>query len=218
MDQDPDAIRRQIEATRASLMEKVRLLEERVRGTVDDAQAGVEKVRATINETMQAVQRAVDLKYQFRKHPWLMLGGCVLAGLAVSSRLKRRRAEPGLPKSEATSAVPSGAHDGALAPESQPTKPGLLRDHFQKEIDLVKGLAIGIAAGYLRDSAKQALPQLAPQIEVVLDSVTVKLGGTPIPGPLVMPFRCTQDSAGNHEAPHSGSVERPPAGPEASGA
>jgi F0F1-type ATP synthase assembly protein I len=201
MDQDPAALRHQIEATRASLAEKVRLLEERLRGKVGAAQAGVEKIGATVNETIQTVQGAFDLDHQFRQHPWLMLGGCILAGFALGSRLKHGGVEPGQPKRESAEAAGSGT----LAPDSQPAKPGMFNP-FQEEIEIVKGVAIGLATGYFRDAAKQALPQLAPQIEEIMDGVTVKLGGTPIPGPLVLPSACSRDSGGKQKAPQDDSM------------
>jgi hypothetical protein len=57
-------------------------------------------------------------------------------------------------------------------------RPGFL-DRFQEEIDQVKGIAIGYAMGLARDSIKHAVPELASEIDDVMNSVTTKLGGRP---------------------------------------
>ncbi len=159
MDQDPAVIRRQIEETRAALTEKLGQLEARLRGTANE-----------VTQTVQTVRRTLSLDHQLQRHPWLMLGGCILAGFGLSQRLKPR-------------SMPAAPADGAAAAASRDGLPG----RFQEEIEMVKSMVIGVAMGYLRDTAKQALPQLAPQIQEVLDSATVKLGGKPIAGPLLNP-------------------------------
>ncbi len=41
-------------------------------------------------------------------------------------------------------------------------------------------MAIGYVMGLARDSIKDAVPQLASQIDDVMNSVTTKLGGKPV--------------------------------------
>ena len=53
-------------------------------------------------------------------------------------------------------------------------------DLFHDEITKVQGMAIGYVMGLARDSIKQSVPQLACQIESVMNGVTTKLGGTPL--------------------------------------
>ena len=68
MDQRTDAIRQEIEQTRASMTEKLELIEARVQGTVED-----------VKETM-TVQGLV------RKRPWTMFGAAVFVGLLLGWR------------------------------------------------------------------------------------------------------------------------------------
>ncbi len=104
--------RQEITDTRAALTEKLELLEERVRetvegatstvdeiieqvkGTVDDtvttvketvggAQATVENITDTMDETIARVKRSFDLTYQVEQRPWLMLGASVALGYLV---------------------------------------------------------------------------------------------------------------------------------------
>src|SRR5919204_269414 len=89
-------IRQQIDQTRSSLTEKLETLEQEVRGTVQSAKATVEEtienVRSTVHGTVESVKRTFDVNYQVDRHPWVMMGGSVLAGYAVGCLLTSRSA------------------------------------------------------------------------------------------------------------------------------
>jgi hypothetical protein len=59
-----------------------------------------------------------------------------------------------------------------------------LLSRYEKEIGMVKELAIGYAAGVLRDMIKEALPGVKDTIQQVMDSATTKMGGKPVEGPV----------------------------------
>jgi ElaB/YqjD/DUF883 family membrane-anchored ribosome-binding protein len=200
MDQEPDVIRQQIEETRSSLTEKLETLENQVRGTVENAKSTVEDtieaVRSTVNETVESVKRSVNLEYQVDRHPWAMFGGSVVAGFLVGSFLSRRTSRQAgqasryaagpMPQSFSSAPpapeVPSGNGFGTAA--AQPAQPGLLdriQHEFHDEIQELKGVAIDAAMGVLRDVVKQSVPQMAQQVEHLMNSVTTKLGGKPMP-------------------------------------
>src|SRR5262249_44963355 len=84
--------------------------------------------------------------------------------------------------------VPAFRGEPAAAPHSG-SQPGLLRnlaERFAPEIDQLKGLAIGVALGLVRDMVKDSVPPgLAPQLENIIDSVTQKLGGQTVSGPVL---------------------------------
>jgi len=210
MDQEPDVIRQHIDETRSSLTEKLETLEDQVRGTVEGAKATVEdtieSVKSTVQDTVDSVKRTFDLNYQVEQHPWPMVGGSLLAGFVLGSLLGGRgsqRASWGstgyassfgssgpAPKQESSrSYQPSSNY--STPPASQPAvaQPSLFDkfiSQFDDEIRQVKGMAVGAALGVLRDLAKQAVPPaLAPQVEQIMDSATTKLGGKPVPGPVV---------------------------------
>jgi ElaB/YqjD/DUF883 family membrane-anchored ribosome-binding protein len=210
MDQEPDVIRQQIEETRSSLTEKLETLENQVRGTVETAKSTVEDtlgtakatveqtieaVRSTVQDTVESVKRTVNVEYQVDRHPWAMLGGSVVAGFVVGSFLGKgtfrqagqafRHAAGSMAQSFSsvppTPEAPSGNGYGAAAP--QPAHPGLLdrlQHEFHDEIQEVKGLAIGAAMGVLRDLVKQSVPQMAEQVDHLMNSMTAKLGGKPM--------------------------------------
>jgi hypothetical protein len=127
-----------------------------------------------------------------------MVGGSVVIELALSSlflrsRRRFRRAPARLAENEAPRAErlhfpaeqhSNGSIDGAASPSrthlTSPNGAGFLGGRFQEEIDKVKGMAIGYVMGLARDSIKEAVPQLASQIDEVMNSVTTKLGSKPV--------------------------------------
>jgi len=73
----------------------------------------------------------------------------------------------------------------------------------------VKSMGIGMALGILRDMAVQWAPEnMASNVKNVIDSVTVKLGGEPIQGPVL---------AGSVPGMHEGHEEPAEYGPTPAG-
>src|SRR5262249_36903954 len=72
---------------RASLVDKIEALEEKVLGTVGTAQATVEhtveSVKETVEDSVAAVKRTFDLQYQVEQRPWVLLGASVAAGYGL---------------------------------------------------------------------------------------------------------------------------------------
>jgi ElaB/YqjD/DUF883 family membrane-anchored ribosome-binding protein len=92
-EQDTDEMRQDIDTTRAAMADKLEALEDRVMGTVHSAQETVEDSLQRAKDTVATVKRNFDIKYQVEQHPWTMVGGCFLAGLALGvlcPRLRRR--------------------------------------------------------------------------------------------------------------------------------
>lgn len=148
MDQREDDIRQHIRETRASMTEKLEMLEERVqetiegarstvedivgnvkgtvdhtmekvKGTVDDT---VEKVKETVGDTVEKVKGTLDLQYQVDQHPWLIFGGAILAGYALGSWGSRRSPKPDHDPEHVTAESRPG---GTVAsnPASYPSRP-----------------------------------------------------------------------------------------------
>lgn len=210
MDQKPEVIRERIDATRATLTDKVRTLEQEVRGTVCDVRNGVtdtvdgvrdtvagvgNAVRSTVDHMRDALQEAgcslregLNLQQQVQAHPWVMVGGSVAAGYFLGSLLP----EAGTKHAESSMAgEPAHFAGPSPLPARQTAKPRSgflsgLRAQFAPEIQKVRGLAIGTAIGLLRDLLKPEIPrQLASDLDQLVDSVTIKLGGKPVAGPIL---------------------------------
>jgi ElaB/YqjD/DUF883 family membrane-anchored ribosome-binding protein len=210
-EQDTDEMRQEIDCTRSAMADKLEALENRVMGTVQNAQETVEDSIQMARDTVATVKRNFDIKYQVERHPWAMVGGCFLAGLALGGLfLRGRRSSRQAPNRRAGDETPltlpsplrgEGRVRGAGSPrffaeqrsnDSVDTaappprlhsmaanRPGFF-GRFQEEIDKVKGMAIGYVMGLARDSIKDAVPQLASQIDDVMNSVTTKLGSKPV--------------------------------------
>jgi ElaB/YqjD/DUF883 family membrane-anchored ribosome-binding protein len=199
-------IREQIEETRSSLTEKLETLEGQIRGTVVEAKETVEdtieNVKSTVQDTVQTVKRTFDIEYQVEHHPWAMLGGSVVAGYLVGHFLNREQ-NGHVPAQEPPRAEPAPL--GFRSTEA--AKPGVVSrilHQFHDEIEQVKEMAIGATMGFLRDLVKQSIPQLAPQIDKVMNSATSKMGGEPIRQTMVEP-QSGGDSPGTQPGnrPHS---------------
>jgi ElaB/YqjD/DUF883 family membrane-anchored ribosome-binding protein len=167
-------MRQEIDSTRSALADKVEALEDRMKDNVQTVEDSIQIAK----DTVATVRRTFDIKHQIEQHPWTMVGGCFLAGLAASSLIPSvvRRFRP-----------PEHRANGSLAavappPEPQAVMPGRngFFDLFHEEIAKVKGMAIGYVMGLVRDSIKESVPQLASQIDSVMNGVTTKLGGEPV--------------------------------------
>jgi len=104
-------IEQQIQETRESLTDKVAMLEQTVVGTLqtatDAVQDTVTTVKSAVQDSVEAVKDSVqqsvatvtdsvketlDISKHVRQHPWQMLGGAALAGLAAGWLFSSRHA------------------------------------------------------------------------------------------------------------------------------
>jgi ElaB/YqjD/DUF883 family membrane-anchored ribosome-binding protein len=208
MDAEPEVIRQDIEQTRSALTEKLETLEEEVRDTYRSAKESVEEtienVTETVQETVETVQRTFDLEYQMEQRPWVLIGGSVAAGMVagfVAESLRARAGPWAHPhRNMASNGPPMDQGGGAYGSQRTAYTPRQegpsffqnLLGQFDKEIGMVKELAIGYAAGVLRDMIKEALPAVKERVQQVMDSATTKMGGKPVVGP-VFPESPQQD-------------------------
>ena len=180
-EQRSDEMREEIDSTRSDLAEKLETLEGRVMGNVESAQETVEESIQIAKETVATVKATFDIKQHIAEHPWAIVGGCILAGLALSGLLRRGKKEE--PREERRlNGEEREAIIESLAPRptplAPPPLPGLL-DLFHDEIAAVKVMAIGYVMGLARDAIIDAVPKMAPQLEGLMNNITTKLGGMP---------------------------------------
>jgi len=182
---------------------------ETVASVKEAVQETVETVKDSVQTTVESVKETFDLPLQVERHPWLMLGGAAalgyLAGSLLSQGKKKETATPTRSASFPTVSAwsPHGANGGPNGPPGplspareivppstvKTTEPGRLSElsqTFNDEISKLKGLAIGTLLGVVRDFVTQAVPdRIGPQLGEVVDSITTKLGGQPISGPVL---------------------------------
>jgi ElaB/YqjD/DUF883 family membrane-anchored ribosome-binding protein len=196
----------QVMGTVQSALGTVSNARENVEGTIEQVtstvQETVETVKSTVEETVEQVKKTFDLDYQMQVRPWFLVGGSVAAGLLVGALVGRESRgvrhggfrgftghHPGpYPPAEGRAAPEMESAGTYLAPRSEPAGPsffqGLLQQ-FRPELEKVKEMAIGYAAGAVRDMVKQSLPAFGQQIDEIMNDVTNKLGGTPVQGPVL---------------------------------
>jgi ElaB/YqjD/DUF883 family membrane-anchored ribosome-binding protein len=204
---------RKLETLEQEVKETVKGAADAVVGTVETVRQTVQDtvgtVKETVSDTVQTVKHTFDLRCQTEEHPWPMLAGSVAVGFLAGSLLphhdrmvrgmRRSGYMPGAfyPADGARGPAP-GLHvqpetvrQSFAAEQAQVRHHGLLSglgEQFAPEINKLKGLAIGAGAALLRDVIQDAVPpSMAGRIAEVIDSVTQKLGGEPIQGPLRNP-------------------------------
>jgi len=235
MPPETEVIKQQMGQTRAALTEKLETLEEKVLGTLNSTTSSVSNtaevvgntvsntvtevgatvretardLRATVDEAMSSVRDALDVTRQVNEHPWLMVGGSVVAGYVGG------RVLDGIERGRFPSHITLPVGPEQLLPEDSefrerfesappPARSGssffkALTDTFAPEIDKLKRVALGVAIGLMRDKISEAVPpQLKGDITDLVDRFTVKLGGQPTP-PGYDPFK------GDDREEHNGS-------------
>jgi len=191
--------------TRAALTEKLETLENHVLGTVHDTTSTVgstvhevgatvrdtmQDVRATVRETLSTVKDALDVSRQMQNHPWILLGGSMMAGFISgrvldsieSGRFPRRLTYSSAPDDLLSENAGGEPAQGMMAQavRSAPTFLKSLADTFAPELAKVKGVALGMAMGLLRDKLSQSVPpQYQNDLTDMMNRLTVKLGGEP---------------------------------------
>jgi ElaB/YqjD/DUF883 family membrane-anchored ribosome-binding protein len=206
MENEPEMIREQMDATRSDMTKKLELLEQTVVDTttkvtelVHNVQEGVEDtvkaVKGTVDETVKDVRDAFNVARQVRRHPWLMVGGALAAGYVTGTLLRPalwaagpdlhfngavRHAGERFGPTEAAPLMGTPLNPAPAPPgPPQPSLVSSVMDTFAPEIDKLKGLAIGALMGTLREMVTRELPpQYSGQVTDMVNSITTKLGGT----------------------------------------
>jgi ElaB/YqjD/DUF883 family membrane-anchored ribosome-binding protein len=232
--------RHDIEETRASMTEKLELLEERVRDTLDETRTAVgdivENVKGTVEETVGAVKETVDgakstvenivenvkdtmddtvtkvkqsfdLRYQVDQHPWLMVGGAVVAGSLLAGLLHRREGshyysysdnplQRGNYVADTTGGTGpytiSGEEDDKTSQESAPSPSSTAKQQrswgstlgqFQEELDAVKSVVTGAVMstvmGTLQELIRQNIPSMAGHFDNAVSRIAKRWGADP---------------------------------------
>lgn len=228
MPPETELIKQQMGQTRAALSEKLENLETKVFGivntTTDTVAQTVQGVRetvtqtvqevgstvrdttqgihATMNDAMSTLHAALDVPRHVEKHPWLMVGGSVVAGY-VGGVILDNLEHGHLPSLPALPALPVGPEKlfprgsevrgrlEAQAPSprrsSRPSFLTSLLESFAPEIDKLKAAALGMAVGVVRDKVSESVPpQMRENFHEMMDRITTKLGGEPLaPGAML---------------------------------
>lgn len=192
MEDTAEMIRQQMDETKLQLSDKLESLEHQVSDTVQSTgtavnatvaavQETVETVTGAVQDAVQSVSNALDVRRQFDRHPWLVLGGAAVAGYLAYEFLARPAKkpvpltpealpQPALPADNVADAnrppaVESAATSSAIAAAYQS---GLEQSSWRE----LRSVAIGALIGIAQDVAAHAVPQ-------VLDYLAARRTGQP---------------------------------------
>jgi ElaB/YqjD/DUF883 family membrane-anchored ribosome-binding protein len=183
--ENEEVIRRKMEQTRDALTDKLETLEQRVTSSVAAVSDTVASVKEKMHEGVETVKDAVDVPAHVERHPWLMLGGSVLCGYVLGNLLlDKKRSAPGAYQTLPPRAPETVNGHGRQQRESQkaPATGESWLSAFEPEIQHLKGLALGVTLGTVREMlTEQAPPHMAEQLREIIDAVTRKAGGEPVP-------------------------------------
>ena len=193
-DKTEEMILQDMQETRASLTEKLESLEQKVVGTVENATMAVndtvDAIKESVSETVSNVNEKVkdgvesvkdlfDVPAHVQQHPWLMLGGSVAVGYALGALLAPSP-KPTYAPSNVPFPMPAPNYQAA-ARANEPAPAGK-QNMFAPEIAKLKGLALGMLFGTARELLLSAVPEhLGEQLKGVVDDMTRKAGGEPLP-------------------------------------
>jgi ElaB/YqjD/DUF883 family membrane-anchored ribosome-binding protein len=204
MDHESEVIKQQMEQTRTSLAEKLEALEEQVASTVhkttdavantvENVKEAVEETVETVSDSVEQVKETFDVSRQVQEHPWLMLGGAVVAGYIGSSLLQRGWSElskeastltssPSPPTPQRTESTGNGRNQPAEG-ASQPNLFGNLTEGLSKALGKVEELALGVTSGLVGRMILESVPEaVRGELEQAITEFTRTMGGTPMPG------------------------------------
>lgn len=171
MQRDEKEIRRKMARARNNLAEKIAVLENEVSGTV-------EKVKDTVKD----IKDFFDIREQVERRPWTMVLGAVGVGCVLGRLLPAAGAAVmSLADMEPGHEFHNGKHAAMESPPESPSWSAQIVGKIQPELEQLKGLALGTAFGIVRDVVTPLLPeQISSQFGGIMDSITEKLGGTPV--------------------------------------
>jgi len=182
-----------MEQTRSSLSDKLELLEQKVSDTVQVAATAVtdtvETVKESVEATVDSVKETLNLSLHVQRHPWAMVSGAAAVGFLGGWLLTSARRSEAAPTHSAAPPVPRDGQTPALPKQpaaEQSSWLGSLLRTFVPDLEKLKGLAIGAAAGMVRDLIlEQTADDFKPYLTEKINDLTANLGGQVIPGPVL---------------------------------
>jgi hypothetical protein len=146
-------------------------------------------VKDTMHEGVESVKDAVDIPAHVQQRPWLMLGGAILGGYVLGSLLTRdTEVSAGRPAPVQTNRPSPGNGHHKPPPQEPPTKSEGILHAIEPELQQLKGLALGVTLGTIREMVvNEVPPHLGEELRSIIDGLTRKIGGEPI-GKSDLPF------------------------------
>ena len=172
MEDIPEIIRQRMEATKSQLTEKLESLELQVSESVQTTGTAVSATAVAVQDAVQSVSDAFDIRLQMEKHPWLILGGSVVLGyLAVeflegpAKKTRPRRDPAPLPPPASTPVAQNGVHTNGKAAAESVAHAAAMMANQQASLESspwhqLQTATINALIGAVQDVAARAVPQV----------------------------------------------------------
>jgi ElaB/YqjD/DUF883 family membrane-anchored ribosome-binding protein len=166
-----------------------------VKQTKEAVAETVQTVKDSVHASVETVKETLDIPRQVERNPWTMIGGAVAVGFFAGCLLNRAAvnrsgAEPPayapatpIPGAPASGLAGAAGHSVLSAPIKAPTRheeswATQASRTFAPEIQKLKGMAVGVLVGVVRDMVKESVPDaLRPQVGEMMDNIATKMGG-----------------------------------------
>lgn len=212
-----EEIQRQIDATKASLVEKLGALEthvsdsvqattDSVSETVNSVKETVESITGSVKETVDNVSESVketfvsvsesvhhlgdffDIQLQAQRRPWTVVGVAIATGCLASYLLGGKKSRENSTQRREEMERPYAPPLPSYA--AAKPKEEARTGWLWDSVSNLSGLAIGSMMGIVRDMAVESLPEvLGKKVMEEVDRITTHLGGKPLAGPLLTPHK-----------------------------
>jgi len=200
-DIEQQLIQQQMEETRTALSDKLDALENQVADTVQTATDVVQNTKEAVAETVESVKETVgeisdkvgdtvrsvvhtfDFSRQIEERPWLVFGGCIGLGCMAGWYLSRStRPHPASATAPSVAEPLTTTQRNQVPASREPSQPGWM----SQQLTRLRGLAVGVAMGAIRDLVKQNFPDpIGSRVAEEVDSLTPQMGGEVIHGPIL---------------------------------
>jgi ElaB/YqjD/DUF883 family membrane-anchored ribosome-binding protein len=206
LDETRTAVGDIVENVKGTVEETVGAVKETVDGAKSTVEDIVENVKGTMDDTVTKVKQSFDLRYQVEQHPWLMVGGAVVAGGILASLINREDearyySYPVNPQHNGNYVADttggtgpysiSGEEEGTANQDNSASSYntqkqrswGSTLGQFQEEFDAVKGVITGAVmstvVGTLQELIRQNIPSMASYFDKAAKQVAKKWGAEP---------------------------------------
>jgi len=180
-----------VETVTGSVQETVETVKDTVQETVETVKDTVEETISAVKESVSAVKSLFDVPAHVDRYPWTAMGASVAVGYLGGEYLLRpstHRSRSQVPAFTAKETIAAPVYTngqsagGRLASELPSAKPPSWLDRLEPELSKLKGLALGVLMGTIREMVTQATGEkLGHSLAEIIDSATEKIGGTPVP-------------------------------------
>jgi ElaB/YqjD/DUF883 family membrane-anchored ribosome-binding protein len=150
MDQFIDQNLENREKTRAALVQKVDLLEARLRDSAEHFN--------------RAIKQGTDLPYQVKKRPWKMFGLALAVGSVIGRLSSRGRPEVNARDSVSRRLAAGGGED-IFARATENGRMIGSADRYAQQVSVLKGATLGAIATIISELVRHALPPLLARVE-----------------------------------------------------